>query len=156
MLEERNKKRDDEDLKATLASIMVDRRGKVTKIKEIDFTSTSTDASTEVTPTVSNSSSGVTLDQVKKLLALRDVHWVNSLSSKEREAAGKKPEIGNDSLPISTVAASEVYTPQPSAALPMSPQYGMPMGYISSQTVTPTNVMGAQYTYSDTIVSISS
>ena len=38
----------------------------------------------------------------------------------------------------------------------MSPQYGMPMGYISSQTVTPTNVMGAQYTYSDPIVSISS
>ena len=69
MLDERKKKCDEEDLKAAVASIKVDWRGKVTKIKEIDFTSTSTDASTEVTPTVSNSSSGVTLDQVKKLLA---------------------------------------------------------------------------------------
>ena len=82
MLDERKKKCDEEDLKAAVASIKVDRRSKVTKIKEIDFASTSTDASTEVTPTVSNSSSDVTLDQVKKLLALRDVHWVNSLSSK--------------------------------------------------------------------------
>ena len=47
LLEERKKKRD-EDLLAALASIKVDRRGKVTKIKEIDFTSTSLDASTKV------------------------------------------------------------------------------------------------------------
>ena len=38
LLEERKKKRDKEDLKAALASIKVDRRGKVTMIKEIDFT----------------------------------------------------------------------------------------------------------------------
>jgi len=49
-------KHDEEDLQATLASIKVDRRGKVTKIKEIDFASTSTDASTEVTPAASDSS----------------------------------------------------------------------------------------------------
>ena len=36
MLEEL-KKRDEEDQKAALASIRVDRRGKVTKIKEVDF-----------------------------------------------------------------------------------------------------------------------
>ena len=41
LLEERKKKRDEEDLQAALASIKVDRRGKVTKIKEIDFASTS-------------------------------------------------------------------------------------------------------------------
>ena len=38
LLEEHKKKRDEENLKAALASIKVDRRGKVTKIKEIDFT----------------------------------------------------------------------------------------------------------------------
>ena len=38
LLEERKKKCDEEDMKAALASIKVDRRGKVTKIKEIDFT----------------------------------------------------------------------------------------------------------------------
>ncbi|XP_039840972.1 uncharacterized protein LOC120700818 [Panicum virgatum] len=48
LLEERKKKRDEEDLQAVLASIKVGRGGKVTKIKEIDFTSTSSDASTEV------------------------------------------------------------------------------------------------------------
>jgi len=48
LLEERKKKRDEEDLQAALVSIEVDRRGKVTKIKEIDFASTSSDASTEV------------------------------------------------------------------------------------------------------------
>ena len=48
MLEECKKKRDEEDLKAALASIKVDWRGKVTKIKEVDFSSTSTDASIEV------------------------------------------------------------------------------------------------------------
>ena len=35
MLEERKKKRDEDDLQAALASIKVDRRGKVTKINEI-------------------------------------------------------------------------------------------------------------------------
>ena len=62
MLEERKKKHDEEDLQAALASIKVDRRGKVTKIKEIDFASTSTDASTEVTPAASAPSSGVTME----------------------------------------------------------------------------------------------
>ena len=61
MLEERKKKRDEEDLLAALASIKVDRRGKVTKMKEIDFASTSSDASTEVTPAVSAPSSGATM-----------------------------------------------------------------------------------------------
>ena len=73
VLEKRKKKRDEEDLLAALASIKVDRRGKVTKIKEIDFASTSTDASTEVTPAVSAPSSGVTMEQIQKLLAERDV-----------------------------------------------------------------------------------
>ena len=48
---------------------------------------------------MSESSSGVTLDQVKKLLAKCDVHWVNWLSSKDRESAGKKPESA-DELPV--------------------------------------------------------
>ena len=99
MLKERKKKHDEEDLQATLASIKVDRRGKVTKINEIDFASTSTDASTEVTPATSASSSGVTMEQIWKLLAKRDVHWVNWLSSKDRESAGKKPESA-DELPV--------------------------------------------------------
>ena len=43
----------------------------------INFASTSTDASTDVTPAASDSSSGVTLEQVQKLLAECDVHWVN-------------------------------------------------------------------------------
>ena len=68
LLEERKKKRDEEDLKAVLASIKVDRRGKVTKIKEIDFTSTSTDAY-EVTPPVSATSTGVAVEQVENLFA---------------------------------------------------------------------------------------
>ena len=62
VLEEHKKKRDEEDLLAALASIKVDRRGKLTKIKEIDFASTSTDASTEITPNMSDSSSCVTLE----------------------------------------------------------------------------------------------
>ena len=73
LLVERKKMRDEEDLLAVLASIKVDRRGKITKIKEIDFASTSTDASTEVTPAVSAPSSGVTMEQIQKLLAERDV-----------------------------------------------------------------------------------
>ena len=64
VLEERKKKRDEEDLLAALSSIKVDRRGKVTKIKEIDFASTSTDASIEVTPAVSAPPSGVTMEQI--------------------------------------------------------------------------------------------
>jgi len=68
LLEERKQKRDEEDLKAALASIKVDRRGKVTKIKEIDFTSTSVDAS-EVTPPVSATSTGITMEQVENLFA---------------------------------------------------------------------------------------
>ncbi|XP_039786951.1 uncharacterized protein LOC120653239 [Panicum virgatum] len=47
LLEEHKKKRDEEDLQAALASIKIDRCGNITKIKEIDFASASTDASTE-------------------------------------------------------------------------------------------------------------
>ena len=104
VLEERKKKRDGENLLVVLASIKVDRRGKVTKVKEIDFASTSKDASTKVTPATSDSSSGVTLEQVHKLLAERDVHWVNWLSSKDKESAGKKPEIADEPPFVSTVA----------------------------------------------------
>ena len=43
------------------------------------------DASTEITPAASDSSSGVTMEQIQKLLAERDVYWVNWLRSKERE-----------------------------------------------------------------------
>ena len=120
------------DLKAALASIKVDRRGKVTEVKDLIFTSTSTDVSTEAISNVSDSSSGVTLEQVKNLLAERDVHLVNLLSSREREAAGKQPEITN--------VTSEVPISQSSAVLPVSqPQFGMPLNYFSNQTVTPTN-----------------
>ena len=61
LLEERKKKRDEEDLQAALASIKVVRRGKITKIKEIDFASTSSDASTEVIPAATAPPSGVTV-----------------------------------------------------------------------------------------------
>ena len=47
------------------------------------------DASTEITPAASDSSSGVTLEQIQKLLVERDVHWVNWLSSKDSGATGK-------------------------------------------------------------------
>ena len=95
LLEERKKKRD-EDLQAALASIKVGRGGKVTKFKEIDFTSTSSDASTEVTPAATAPPSGVTMEQIQKLLAERDVYWINWLSSKETESAGRKPEIADE------------------------------------------------------------
>jgi len=80
LLEERKKKRDEEDLQAALVSIEVDRRGKVTKIKEIDFASTSSDASTEVIPATIAPPSGVTMEQIQKLLAEHDVYWVNGLA----------------------------------------------------------------------------
>src|SRR6185369_7989130 len=115
LLEERKKKCDEEDLQVALASIKVDRHGKVTKIKEIDFASASTDASTEVTPAVTAPPPGVTMEQIQKLLAERDVYWVNWLSSKERESAGKKPETADEPPSVST---SEFYVPQPSAASP--------------------------------------
>ena len=84
------------------------------------------------------------MEQIQKLLAERDVYWVNWLSSKERESAGKKPESADESPSIST---SEFYVPQPSAAsLTSQPQYGMLMNYFSGQTVAPT--------YTDPIMSI--
>jgi len=144
LLEERKKKRDAEDLQVALASIKVDRRGKVTKIKEIDFASASTYVSIEVTHAVTAPPPGVTMEQIQKLLVERDVYWVNWLSSKERESAGKKPEAADEPPSVST---SEFYVPQPSAASPTSqPQYGMPMNYFSGKTVTPT--------YTDPIMSI--
>ena len=106
---------------------------------------------------MSDSSSGVTLEQVKKLLAERDVHCVNWLSSREREAAVKQPEIANDTPPVSAAITFEVHTSQPSATLPVSqPQFRMTLNYFSSQTVTPTNAMVAQPTYSDPIARIPS
>ena len=124
LLEERKKKCDEENLKAALASIKVDRRGKVTKIKEIDSTSTSADAS-EVTPPVSETSSGVTMEQVKNLFAERDVRLVDLITEKMLILAGKKPVI-EDVSPVSTIESTEIPIPQPSATLPVNqPQYGM-------------------------------
>jgi len=150
LLEERKKKRDEEDLKVAFASIKVDRCGKVTKIKEIDFTFTSADAS-EVTPPVSETSTGVTMEQVKNLFAERDVQLVNMFTDKLLTLAGKQLVI-DDISPDSTVASTEIHVTQPTVTLPVSqPTYGMPMHYFSGQTVTPTNVLVAQQTYSDRI-----
>ena len=150
MLKERKKKCDEEDLKAALASIKVDRRGKVTKIKEIDFTSTSADAS-EITPPVSETSTGVTIEKVKNLFAERDVRLVDLITEKMMILAGKQPVI-DDTLPVSTVESIEIPVSQSSVTLSASqPLYGMPMNYFSGQTVTPTNVLVAQQTYSDRI-----
>ena len=125
------------------------------KIKEVNFTSASMDASTEAIPNVSNTSTGVTIEQVKDLLAERHVQLVNLLSSKMLIAAGKQPEVTNDTSPVSIAVTAEIPISQPSATLPMSqPQYGMPLNYFSSQTVTPTNALLVQPTYSDPITSI--
>ena len=70
-------------------------------------------------------------------------------------AAGKQPEITNDASPVSTAVTTETSVSQPSATLPMGqPQYGMLLNYFSSQTVTPTNALLVQPTYSDPITSI--
>ena len=143
LLEEHKKKRDEEDLKAALASIKVDRRGKVTKIKEIDFTSTSADAS-KVTPPVSETSTGVTMKQVKNLFAERDVRLVDLITEKMMILASKQPVI-DDTSPVSTVESTEIPVSQPSVTLPASqPSYGMPMIYFSGQTAMPTNALAAQ------------
>ena len=146
LLEERKKKCDEENLKAALASIKVDRRGKVTKIKEIDFTSTSVDSS-EVTPPVSATSTCVTMEQVENLFAERDVRLVNLITEKMMILASKQPVI-DDTSPISTVESTDIPASQPSVTLPASQSpYGMPMNYFSGQTVTPTNALVAQQTY---------
>jgi len=153
LLEECKKKRDEEDRKAALASIKVDRCGKVTKMKEIDFTSTSTDAP-EVTPPVSATFTGVTMEQVKNLFAERDVRLVDLITEKMMILASKQPVI-DDTSPISTVESTEIRIPQSSAILPTSqPPYGMPMNYFSGQIVMPTNALVAQQTYSDPLTSI--
>ena len=90
------------------------------KIKEVNFTSASMDASTEAIPNVSNTSTGVTIEQVKDLLAERHVQLVNLLSSKMLIAAGKQPEETNDPPPISTVVTTESPVSQPSATLPIN------------------------------------
>ena len=146
LLEERKKKRDEEDLKAALASIKVDRRGKVTKIKEIDFTSTSADGY-EVTPPVSATSTGVTMEQVENLFAKRVVRLVDLFTEKFLILTGKPPVV-NDASPVSTVESTKIPISQPSVTLPASqPPYGMPMHYFSGQTVTTTNALVAQQTY---------
>ena len=143
MLEERKKKRYEEDLKDALASIKVDRRGKVTKIKEIDFTSTYADGS-EVTPPVSATSTSVTVEQVENLFAEREVRLVDMLTDKLLTLVGKQPVI-DDISPVSTVELSEVPISQPSVTLLASqPPYGMLMHYFSGQTVMPTNALAAQ------------
>ena len=68
---------------------------------------------------------------------------VNWLSSREREAARKQPEITNDPPPVITVVTSEVPISQPLATLPLS-QFGIPLNYFNSQTLIPTNEMVAQ------------
>jgi poly-beta-hydroxyalkanoate depolymerase len=107
MLEERKKKCDEEDLQAVLAIFKVDRWGNITKVKDITFTSTSTDASTEVIPNVSDSSSGVTLKQVKSMLAERDVYLVNWLSSRKWKTTNKQPAITKDLSPVVSGITSE-------------------------------------------------
>ena len=72
--------------------------------KEIDFTSTSADAY-EVTPPVSETSTGVTMEQVKNLFAERDVRLVDLITEKMMVLAGKQPVI-DDTLPVSTIEST--------------------------------------------------
>ena len=53
--------------------------------------------------TASDSPSGVTLEQIQKLLAERDVYWVNWLSSKDREVAGNKLQIAYEPPSVSII-----------------------------------------------------
>jgi len=155
-LEERKKKRDEEDLKAALASIKVHRRGRLTKIKEIDFTSTSTSASVETISNVSNAPTGVSIEQIENMFAERDVRLVNMFTDKLLTLVGKQLVI-DDISPDSIVETTEVPISQLSVTLPTSqPPYGMPMLYFNGQTVTPTNALVAQQTYSDPLTSIHS
>ena len=94
------------------------------------------------------------MEQVKNLFAERDVRLVDLITKKMMVLAGKQPVI-DDTLPVSTVESTDIPVSQPSVTLPMSqPPYGMPMNYFSGQTVTPTNVLVAQQTYSDPLTSV--
>jgi hypothetical protein len=105
---------------------------------------------------VSDSSSSVTLEQVKNLLAERDVHLANWLSSREWKTVGKQPET-NKSPSFTSTVTSEVPISQPLATLPISqPQFRMSLNYFSSQTVTPINAMVAHSSYFDPITNIPS
>ena len=67
---------------------------------------------------------------------------------------GKQPVV-DDTSPVSTIESTEIRIPQSSAILPTSqPPYGIPMNYFSGQTVTPTNALVAQQTYSNPLTSI--
>ena len=78
------------------------------------------DASTKVTPSVSETSSGVTIEQVENLLAERDVWLVNLISAMVLIAVGKHRGITDDTSPISTVLSTEIPISQPSRILPVS------------------------------------
>ena len=91
------------------------------------------------------------MEQVENLFAERDVQLVNMFTDKLLTLAGKQLVI-DDISPDSTVASTEIPVTQPTVTLPVSqPTYGMPMYYFSGQTVTPTNALVAQQTYSDRI-----
>ena len=67
---------------------------------------------------------------------------------------GKQPVV-DDTSPVSTVESTKILISQPSVTLWASqPPYGMPMHYFSGQTLTPTNPLAAQQTYSDSLTGI--
>ena len=79
---------------------------------------------------------------------------VDLITEKMMILAGKQPVI-DDTSPVSTIESTEIPVSQPSVTLPTSqPPYGMPMNYFSGQTVTPTNALVAQQTYSDPLTSV--
>ena len=63
----------------------------VTKVKDITFASISTNASTKVRTTISDPSSGVTIDVVQKMLAERDAFWVDWMNKKDPQVLSKRP-----------------------------------------------------------------
>ena len=90
------------------------------------------------------------------MFAEQDVCLVNMFTDKLLTLVGKQLVI-DDISPDSIVETIEVPVPQLSVTLPMSqPSYGMPMHYFNGQTVTPTNALVAQQTYSDPLTSIHS
>ena len=82
MLEEYKKKHDEDDMSAVLVvRSEADRWGAVTKVKDIVFASTSTDASPKVAPTYDISSS-ITIDLIQKMLAECDALWLDRMNKK--------------------------------------------------------------------------
>ncbi|RLM78508.1 hypothetical protein C2845_PM12G10520 [Panicum miliaceum] len=129
----RKAKEDEEARRWFLSHFSKNRKGDISKDKEVVIVS-SEDDQAKVNADVSNATSPVTLEQVSRLLVDGQERMLSTVQNMIDRSLGKQPLANDSNAPNSNVAStSQQYAMPPESSAVPAPQHSMPMSYYDGQ-----------------------